>query len=288
MDSNNKGKLYICPTPIGNLKDITLRVIDCLKNVNIIACEDTRRTKKLLNHLDIYHQNLISYHKFNQEKKGENLVHKLNQGFDVALVSDAGTPSISDPGKYLVREAIDNSLTVISLPGPSAVITGLAASGLDTGSFLFLGFIPGKGAQRKQFLNKIISSESTVVLYENSSRMLNTLRELEPHLTDREIVIARELTKIHEEFIRGTANDLISKLESRNFKGEITLLVEGIDNAGVENYFSKLTTEEHLHEVIGEGFSKKDAIKLVSKLRDEPKREVYKKALKLEKEKNDQ
>ncbi|ACB83640.1 16S rRNA (cytidine(1402)-2'-O)-methyltransferase [Natranaerobius thermophilus] len=283
-NNTKKGKLFLCPTPIGNLRDITLRVIDCLKEVNLVACEDTRRTKKLLNHLEI-NVEMLSYHKFNQESRGQQIIEKLLQGMDVALVSDAGTPSISDPGKFLVQEAIQKEIEVIALPGPSAPITALAGSGLDTDSFMFLGYIPEKGIERKDILAEIIGSAHTVILYENYNRLEKTINDLSKQLGKRQIVIAKELTKVHEQYIRGTAKELLEYLEKNSIKGECTVLIQGANHTTELNYLPGEDAKSHLNELIGQGFTKKQAIKLVSQLREIPKREVYQIALELEKEK---
>ncbi len=285
--SHYEGSLFICPTPIGNMQDITFRVLTCLKEVDCIACEDTRRTQKLLNYFEIKKQ-LTSYHKFNQEKKGRIILDRLKKGENIALVADAGTPGISDPGQYLVKHAIDKDIPIVPLPGPSAAVTALTASGLNTDSFLFLGFIPEKGSKRKHTLNSIAVSEDTVVLYENARRLTKTLAELMPVLEQRQIVIAREVTKLHEEFIRGKCEDIIQTLEQRDeIKGETTVIIEGgsKDKAGAKVTDTNL--HDHLSQLIAAGFSKKDAIKLVSELSGIAKNKVYQEALKLDTQKGE-
>ncbi len=284
-ETTNEGKLYICPTPIGNLSDITFRVVDCLKNVDLIACEDTRRTQKLLNHLQT-NNNLESYHKFNQEYKGRMLLDKMLEGMEIALVSDAGTPSISDPGKFLVQDAIVNGIKVISLPGPSAAITALAGSGLETDTFLFLGYLPEKGKDRKEMLIKIMTSPDTVIVYENFRRLHKTLADIQEQLGERQVVIAKELTKVHERYLKGTAKKLLDEMEDYNLQGECTLLIAGKQQGGEsvsEEEIWPNSIKDHLREVMSQGLTKKQAIKLVSELREIPKREVYQEALTLQK-----
>ncbi len=276
------GKLFLCPTPIGNLQDITYRVLECFRQVDVIACEDTRRTKKLLNHYNISGGSLVSYYKFNQEKRGRELIQKMLSGCWVALASDAGTPGISDPGTFLVQEAIRQNIEVTALPGPSAGITALSASGLPTDQFLFLGFIPEKGTDRKGYLERIVVSDCTVILYESPHRLKNTLSDLAPLLKHRQVVVAKELTKMHEGYLRGTPQEILDQIASKPLQGELTLLIEGSQEKR-EDMFSDMSIQEHLREVIGKGFTKKQAIQIVSDLRDVPKRSVYEQALELEK-----
>lgn len=276
---NTRGKLYICPTPIGNLKDLTLRVIETLKVVDIIACEDTRRTRKLMNHLDI-EQELISYHKFNQEGKGKKLIDMMLAGKDIALVSDAGTPAISDPGEYLVKDAVREGIEVISLPGPSAFVAALSASGLDTKKFLFYGFLPVKGSERKEALKEIVTSSHTVVIYESPHHINKTLKDLNNLIQNRKVVIAREVSKLHEEYLRGTVRQLYHQVKDKQVKGELTLVINGA-NKEEEAPWNDLSIEEHLEDLISQGISKKDAIKIVSELRNVSKKQVYSKAIEI-------
>ena len=200
------GKLYLVATPIGNLEDITLRAIRILKEVDIIIAEDTRQTLKLLNHLEIS-KPLISYHRHNEEIKVDSLIEKLQQGSNIALVSDAGTPVISDPGEIIVKEALKSDIEIIPIPGACALINGLIASGIDAKEFCFLGFLSLNKKMRKEKLEEIRNENKTIILYEAPHKILNTLKDLQEILEDRQIVLARELTKIHEEFIRGTINE---------------------------------------------------------------------------------
>jgi 16S rRNA (cytidine1402-2'-O)-methyltransferase len=221
------GTLYLVATPIGNLEDITFRALRILKEVDLIAAEDTRRTKKLLNH---YHANtpVTSYFEHSTFRKTQSLIAQLKTGKSIALVSEAGTPSISDPGYRLTKLAIDNQLNVVPVPGASALIAALSASGLPTHSIIFEGFIPRKPGKRRNFFLSLKDQEKTLIFYESPRRLLSTLKDLLEVLGDRHIVIARELTKIFEEMIRGRTSEVLELLENRTIKGEITILVSGI------------------------------------------------------------
>ena len=271
------GELYVVATPIGNLKDITLRALEVLKEVPVIACEDTRRALKLLSHFQISGKKLIPYHEHNEKESAEKVVKLLKDGTSVALISDAGTPTISDPGYRLVRKAWEEGIRVVPVPGPSAVIAALSASGLPTDKFLFFGFLPRKEAKLKEALKEIVSYPFTVVAYESPHRVERTLEVLSEVSPDRPIVVARELTKLNEEFIRGKPEEVLKKLvEGGKVKGEFVLLFPPSKEEKRE-----INVEELLSELKREGLSMKEAVK---KLREElklPKREVYSKALKV-------
>jgi 16S rRNA (cytidine1402-2'-O)-methyltransferase len=220
------GTLYIVSTPIGNLEDITLRALKTLKEVDLIAAEDTRRTKKLLNHYQIKTP-LTSYFEHTSFKKAQSLISQLKRGKDIALVSEAGTPTISDPGYKLTKLAIENHIQVVPIPGATALITALSGSGLPTNSFIFEGFIPRKSGKRRNFFLSLKDQQRTLIFYESPRRLLSTLRDLLEVLGDRKIAIARELTKIFEEIIRGKTSEVIELLENKTIKGEITILVSG-------------------------------------------------------------
>lgn len=220
------GNLYIVSTPIGNLEDITLRALRVLKEVGIIAAEDTRHTRKLLSRYDI-HVPLTSYHDFNKYEKAELLISKLKEGIDVALVSDSGTPGISDPGYYFIKRAIEEGIKVIPVPGATALIAALSVSGLPTDRFSFIGFLPKKRTSREKTLRILSEVEHTLILYESPHRVLKTLNEIKEIFGERRISVARELTKIHEEVIRGIISEVIDKLERQPPKGEIVLMIEG-------------------------------------------------------------
>lgn len=236
-----KGTLYIVATPIGNLEDITLRAIRILKEVDLIAAEDTRHTLKLLNHLEIS-KPLISYHRHNEEIRKDEIIEKLLEGKNIALVSDAGTPGICDPGEVVIKKCIDENINIIPIPGACAFVNALICSGIDTKEFCFLGFLPLNKNNRKEKLNEIKKQDKTVILYEAPHKLKETLKDLKEILDDRRIVLGRELTKIHEEFIRKDINELIEI--SENIKGEIVLIIEGT-NLKEENNLINLSLEEH-------------------------------------------
>ena len=269
------GKLYIVATPIGNLGDITLRAIDVLKNVDLIAAEDTRHTLKLLNHLEIS-KPLISYHRHNEDVKSKLLIEKLEEGQDIALVSDAGTPGICDPGHEIIKECIEKNIEIIPIPGACAMVNALICSGLDTSEFTFLGFLPLNKKSRKEKLNEIKNAKNTIIIYEAPHKLKTTLLDLKEIVEDRKIVLAREITKIHEEFVRGKIDDIINVVD--NIKGEIVILIE--KNVTVEKKvenFSNITLEEHYKMYERQGLDKKEIIKKIAKDRKVNKNEIYQK-----------
>ncbi len=270
---DEKGILYIVATPIGNLEDITLRAIRILESADLIAAEDTRQTLKLLNHLQISKQ-LISYHRHNEEIKTECLIKELKKGKDVALVSDAGTPGISDPGEEIIRKCIEENIKIVPVPGACAMINALIVSGISTKEFEFLGFLPINKKLRKNKLEEIKNANKTVILYEAPHKLLHTLEDLKEIINDRKIVLARELTKIHEEFIRGDINLLLDKAEE--IKGEIVLIIEANKNEK-ENDFAKLSIEEQYNLYKEQGLDKKDIIKKIAKNKNVNKNEIYQK-----------
>lgn len=268
-----KGILYIVATPIGNLEDITLRALNILKNIDLIAAEDTRQTLKLLNHYEIS-KPLISYHRHNEDVKSEILIEKLNEGQDIALVSDAGTPGICDPGEVAIKKAIEEGITVVPIPGACAMINALIASGISTSEFIFLGFLPLNKKNRKQKLEEIKNSNKTIILYEAPHKMKNTLEDLKDIIGDRRITLARELTKIHEEFIRDNINNILDKIDS--LKGEMILIIEGKNiEYNSQNELNELTLEEHYEYYKKQGFDKKEIIKKIAKDRNVNKNEIY-------------
>lgn len=268
------GKLYLVATPIGNLEDITLRAINVLKNVDLIAAEDTRHTLKLLNHLEIS-KPMISCHRHNENEKSNKIIEKLKEGKNIAIVSDAGTPGISDPGEEVVKEAIKENIQIIPIPGACAAINALIVSGIDTKEFYFLGFLPLNKKLRKEKLNEIKNINKTIILYEAPHKILNTISDLENILENRQVVFAREITKIHEEFIRGTIRDIKEKIE--NPKGEFVIIIEGNKNLeNIENKLNLLTINEHYNYYENKGYSKKEIIKLIAKDRNVNKNEIYK------------
>jgi len=276
LKENEMGKLYLCATPIGNLEDITLRVLKVLKEVDLIAAEDTRNTRKLLNHYGI-NTPLVSYHEHNKKEMGEKLVDFLKQGKSVALVSDAGTPGISDPGAGLVNEVIKDGIPVDILPGPSACISALAVSGLSTRRFVFEGFLPRHKKDREAFLEGIKRDERTIVIYEAPHRLLDCLRSIFKVMGDRDVAVVRELTKLFQEVFRGKISEAIEKFERERPRGEFTLVISGAEDGREEGLkdWEGLAVEEHLLLYMKAGKSKKEAIKLVARDRGIAKREVY-------------
>lgn len=270
------GKLYLVATPIGNLEDITLRAIKVLKSVDLVVAEDTRQTLKLLNHLEIS-KPLISYHRHNEEIKVDGLIEKLKNGTDIALVSDAGTPVISDPGEIIVKEAINSGITVIPIPGACALINGLIASGLDAKEFSFIGFLSLNKKIRKEKLEEIENENKTVILYEAPHKILNTLKDLKEVLGDRKIVLARELTKIHEEFLRGTVEEILEKYKEP--RGEHIIIIEGskTKKESIENeLLNSMTIEQQYEYYKKQNLPKNEIIKKIAKDRNVPKNEIYK------------
>ncbi len=262
-EESKQGILYLIGTPLGNLGDISERSKSILADVDIIACEDTRKTGKLLDYLGIKGKKTISYHDHNKEQRTPLLVRKLKNGLNIGLVSDAGCPSISDPGYYFVRKSIDEEIEVISIPGPTALITALQVSGLPSDRFGFYGYLAGKGKRRKEQLKAIAEERGSIILYEAPHRIMATLKELFSCLGDRAACLCREMTKLHEEHIRGSLEEIIDNLEKRNtVKGEITLVIEG-DNRAKEKNLSKAV--ERYHYLVNEiGLIPKTALKLVS------------------------
>ena len=268
--------LYIVSTPIGNLEDITLRALRVLREASVVACEDTRQTGKLLSHFGIS-KPLISYHEHNETARATELLGRLERGDDVALVSDAGTPLLSDPGYRLVAAAIAAGVPVVPVPGPSAVLGALAAAGLATDAFRFCGFLPQKSGQRRKALEELRAADCTLVCYEAPHRILAALEDVEAVMgPQRPVAIARELTKLHEEFLRGTAAEVRAQLAAKSsIKGEITLLIgrapEGIPLAAV----GEIPIEDAVRALEAEGVPRMEAIKRVAKARGLSKREAY-------------
>ncbi|WP_454064608.1 16S rRNA (cytidine(1402)-2'-O)-methyltransferase [Candidatus Nitrospira salsa] len=221
------GTLFIVSTPIGNLEDMTFRAIRTLKEVSIIAAEDTRRTQKLCTYYDIQTP-LTSYHDFNKEEKTPILLQRLAEGSDIAIVSDAGTPLISDPGYYLARATITHQIAVVPIPGASAILAALTASGLPPDAFVYQGFLPKKSGARTQVLTQLVEEPRTIILFETPYRIRITLESIQQVFGSRQVVVARELTKLNEEFLRGSAEDLLKTGLAQRVKGEITVLIEGL------------------------------------------------------------
>jgi len=272
-----KGLLYICPTPIGNLEDITLRTLKVLEEVDLVAAEDTRRTLKLLNHYNIK-KPLTSYHEHNKKTKGQILVEKLKEGAKIALVTDAGMPGISDPGEDIIKLCIEENIDIIALPGATAFTLALVLSGLKTDKFVFEGFLPSKNRDRIKELERLKGEERTIILYEAPHRMEALLQDILTILGNRNISISRELTKIHEETFRGTVSEAIDWFKDTGPKGEFVIVLEG-GAAPDEDPYKDISVKEHLKKYIEEGMSKKDAVRRVAEERNMPKNQVYKESL---------
>lgn len=267
------GTLWVVPTPIGNLEDITLRALRILREVDKVAAEDTRNSRKLLTHFEI-HKPLVSYHEHNEKQRSQSILRDLEAGLSIALISDAGMPGISDPGFELIQQVIDANLPLEILPGASAFVNALVGSGLPNGRFVFEGFLSREKKERKKRLEKLKEEERTMLFYESPHRIKDTLKDMEEVFGERRGALARELTKRYEEFIRGSLPFLLKTLEKAPRKGEMVLVVEGFQGRK-EEAFQDLTIEEHLLLVMETGLSKKDAVKKVAKDRGIPKREVY-------------
>lgn len=272
------GRLYLCATPIGNLEDITYRVLRTLKEVDLIAAEDTRNSIKLLNHFEIKTP-MTSYHEFNKIEKAHVLIDKMQSGMNVALITDAGTPGISDPGEELVAMCYQAGIEVTSLPGPAACITALTLSGLPTRRFAFEAFLPQDKKERKEILAELVNETRTIILYEAPHRLVRTLKELKETLGDRRITLCRELTKRHETAFRSTIEELLEFYENEKPLGECVLVIEGKSRQEIrrENQASweEMSIEEHMAYYEEKGILRKDAMKQVAKDRGVTKREIY-------------
>jgi 16S rRNA (cytidine1402-2'-O)-methyltransferase len=266
-----KGILYLVATPIGNLNDMTYRAVEILKEVDEIAAEDTRQTLKLLNHFEI-NKPMFSYHRHNEDVKTDLVINKLLEGKNIAIVTDAGTPGISDPGEVAVKQAIEEGITVIPIPGACAMVNALVASGLDTNQFAFYGFLPLNNKNRKEQIDELIKEKKTAILYEAPHRIIDTLKDIDKNLPDRKVVVAHELTKIHESFYRGTPVEVIEKIG--NPKGEYVILIEG-NKVEEENELLNLSLEDHYKYYENQGFEKKEIIKKIAKDRGVNKNTIY-------------
>lgn len=266
---NNKATLFLIPTPIGNMEDITIRAINTLKEVEVIFSEDTRVTRQLLNYLNI-NKKLISSHNYNEYKNESILLEYLESGLNVGVVTDRGTPIISDPGYELVKIAIKNNYNVVSLPGPTALIPALTVSGINPSPFTFIGFLNNRDSKRRKELEEYKNLKTTLIFYEAPHRVIKTLEDIKNILGNRQISISREISKKFEEIYRGSIEDVLKELE--DVRGELVLIVEG--NNKIEN-FENLTIVEHVNLYIREGFDTKEAIKKVAKERKVAKSEIY-------------
>ncbi len=272
------GVLYLCATPIGNLSDMSPRVIETLKDADLIAAEDTRNSIKLLNHFDI-DTPMTSYHEFNKVEKAKTLIGKLKEGQNIALITDAGTPAISDPGEVLVKMCQEENITVTSLPGPAALIVALTLSGLSTRRFCFEGFLPPEKKERRRILEELTNESRTIILYEAPHHLKGTLAELKEALGDRRITLCRELTKKFESVMPTTIFKAVSYYEENEPRGEYVLVIEGKSFREKDEErqlgFVKLSIEEHMKLYENQGIDRKEAMKLVAKDRGVSKRDIY-------------
>jgi 16S rRNA (cytidine1402-2'-O)-methyltransferase len=282
LDTMQKhGTLYVVATPIGNLEDITLRALRVLREVSLIAAEDTRVTRKLLSHYDI-HTPMTAYHQHSRGRKAEELVERLESGNDIALVSDAGTPGISDPGHELIELAIKAKIPIVVIPGANAIITALAASGLPTARFAFEGFPPRKENEKRAFFRRLKDDTRTLVIYESPLRLLGTLKMALAELGDRRAAVVREATKIFEEIFRGTLSECIERFTRPKAKGEITIVIEGARPTPNKDHIS-LDIEKKIRALLDQGVSERDAVRIIAAETGLPRREIYSSALKMKK-----
>lgn len=277
FEPSSTGKLYLVPTPIGNLEDMTYRAVRILQEADLIAAEDTRQTQKLLNHFEV-DTSQISFHEHNWKERVPELIEKMQNGLNLAQVSDAGMPSISDPGQELVKAAVDQNIPVIPLPGASAGVTALIASGLVPQPFYFYGFLARKKKEQLAELETLNERKETIIFYESPHRLKATLKNIQQVMgAKRLVVLARELTKRYEEFLRGTAEEAVEWAETNEIRGEFCLLLEG-NSAERENKpeeWTEWSLKEHVEYEMSKGLSGKEAIKEVAQIRQIPKREVY-------------
>ena len=272
------GILYLCATPIGNLSDMTPRVIETLKQVDIIAAEDTRNSIKLLNHFEISTP-MTSYHEYNKVEKAKVLIEKMRSGQNIALITDAGTPAISDPGEVLVKMCQEAGITVTSLPGPAALITALTLSGLSTRRFCFEGFLPSDKKEKKLVLDDLKNESRTIILYEAPHHLIATLEELQKTLGNRKITLCRELTKKFETILPTTIDEALVYYEKESPRGEYVLVIEGksfkIQEEELQESFQNISIKDHMKQYEDEGIDRKEAMKMVAKDRGISKRDVY-------------
>lgn len=269
-----KGFLYIVATPIGNLEDITLRALNVLKKADLVAAEDTRRTRKLLSFYDI-HKPMVSFREQNRVYQGEKLLEELERGKNVALCSDAGTPLISDPGSDFVRKCIREGVRLEIIPGANAAVSALVISGLPTNTFLFLGFPPRKKKKQRLLLQQVSDLPHTLIFYQSPRRLIRFLKDLEKYLGDRNACVVRELTKIHEEVLRGSLSEIIKKIEGKDVLGEITVLVEGAGETGEEEYFITSEVVDEAKEMISRGIPKNKTLKYLARKYNTSKSVLY-------------
>lgn len=270
-----KGTLYIVSTPVGNLEDITLRAIRILGEVDIIAAEDTRHSVKLLNHLGI-RKPMISYWREKEQVRSDEIIKRLHAGQSIALISDAGTPGISDPGAVLIKRAIEENIQILSIPGPSAFVAALSVSGLPTDQFTFMGFLPSRTAQRQKFLREVYLEQRTLIFYEAPHRIVDTLLDVSHIFGERKAALIKEITKFHEDVVRGSITEIIEEVQKTTIAGEYVIIVEGWSG------MNKSITEDvlsELHTCMRKGLGRKEAVKRIAETFGLSKKELYKKSL---------
>jgi 16S rRNA (cytidine1402-2'-O)-methyltransferase len=278
MDEKSPGTLYIVSTPIGNLEDITLRALRVLREVDLIAAEDTRRTRQLLSRFGI-HKPLISYHEYNRRMRERTLLVELRGGKSIALVTDAGTPGVSDPGEELVRRAVQEKIPLVPVPGPTALVAALSISGLPTESFLFYGFLPSKAGARKKWLASLKDRPETLVFYESPRRLASLLESAAEVLGDRRVAVAREMTKVYEEVYRGTLSEVLDRLRGEEIKGEVTVILEGCASPPSDARPNVLEALKHYSQEMG--LSLKESVARVAEELGIPRRQVYRESLQM-------
>jgi len=274
MEQENKGTLFICATPIGNLEDASFRLIRILGDVDLIAAEDTRTVRKLLARYEIFKKKIVSYYNYSKKDKIEYICRKLEEGESVALVSESGMPAIQDPGYRLINNAIEKNIPLTVIPGPNAAVSALVLSGLATDNFLFIGFLPKTKSKRKRKLSELATIPYTLIFYESPKRVKNLLGELKEKMGDRRSCVVREVTKLHEEVIRGSLSTIMSKLKERELKGEVVVLIEGYKRELIKNYTDEDLKKELL-ELLAQNISKKNALKIVLARYDIDKQSLY-------------
>ena len=270
-----KGTLYIVSTPVGNLEDITLRAIRILGEVDIIAVEDTRHSVKLLNHLGI-RKPMISYWREKEQVRSDEITKRLHAGQSIALISDAGTPGISDPGAVLIKKAIEENIQIVSIPGPSAFVAALSVSGLPTDQFTFLGFLPSRTAQRQKFLREVYLEQRTLIFYEAPHRIVNTLLDMSHIFGERRSALVKEITKYHEDVVRGSITEIIGEVQKTTIAGEYVIIVEGWSGM-IKSITEDVLSE--LHACMRKGLGRKEAVKRIAETFGLSKKELYKKSL---------
>lgn len=274
MKEKNKGIIFICATPIGNLEDVSFRLISTLKEVDLVLAEDTRTTRKLLSRYEIKKKDLLSCHQHINNKKINHIIKILKDGKKAALVSESGMPAIQDPGYRIINECIKNDITITVIPGPSAVLSALVLSGLPTDSFIFIGFLPRTKEKRKQKIGEISNLPYTLIFYESPKRIERTIKNLILLLGNRQAALVREMTKVYEETVRGDLEGILENISQRNIKGEMVLVVEGGKDGLIKEYTDK-DIEKQILKLMGEGLSKKNALKIIKSRYDIDRQKLY-------------